>query len=715
MRKFTDRLHKVKINFSEGLVTFLTVLALIVVFLLIYQAVIPVSYNLQVGSIADEDIVLNRAVIDRVKTKAKAERQASQIADIYNRSEEIAQKNLADLATLFKRVDAERKKISDKFITKSDSSDADWLPTNAEITAAVGDAKKILPDYLAETLSDADWQLFFTMNPSTYEMVKSNAERLADYLVKKEITSYNLLSLVQNELDTLKVNSKSFASEYSLVGDLLRAIIKPNMVFNHETTLAARKDAYDAAIAQPVMIEKGTRVVLKGDKISSIEYQILRDAGLINAGSWDWQILLGTLLDVLAVFFIGRAYLAGHLVDGLTDAKRIVSILVTFLLPIIIAAYGAEFSPFMAPVYFATIIFTTYYGMRLALVFSACLLMLVFPIADMNFQFLFCSLVGVIVCAMLTDNFTKRNRYALVILMAAIAPTFTSIALDLLMKTSSGVMLSNSLIFFAVGALSAVAAIGVMPLYEIVLDAVSPLRLVELSNPNQPLLKRLLIEAPGTAQHSAMVANLAEVAAESIGANALLSRVGALYHDIGKLNNPSYFTENQFGENPHDKLSPEESAKIIFAHVTDGVKLAEENRLPEAVTAFIVEHHGDTVLMSIYPKACKIAEEKGMPLPDPADFSYPGRIPQSKETGIVMIADSVEAAMKSTGYRDLVNTEKLIRKIVKGKNDQDQLVDSGLSYQEVEKMVQAFLRVYEGQFHERLKYPDANPVSKRKM
>ena len=254
-----------------------------------------------------------------------------------------------------------------------------------------------------------------------------------------------------------------------------------------------------------------------------------------------------------------------------------------------------------------------------------------------------------------------------------------------------------------------------MPLYEIVLDAVSPLRLVELSNPNQPLLKRLLIEAPGTAQHSAMVANLAEVAAESIGANALLSRVGALYHDIGKLNNPSYFTENQFGENPHDKLSPEESAKIIFAHVTDGVKLAEENRLPEAVTAFIVEHHGDTVLMSIYPKACKIAEEKGMPLPDPADFSYPGRIPQSKETGIVMIADSVEAAMKSTGYRDLVNTEKLIRKIVKGKNDQDQLVDSGLSYQEVEKMVQAFLRVYEGQFHERLKYPDANPVSKRKM
>lgn len=369
----------------------------------------------------------------------------------------------------------------------------------------------------------------------------------------------------------------------------------------------------------------------------------------------------------------------------------------------------------MAPVYFATIIFTTYYGMRLALVFSACLLMLVFPIADMNFQFLFCSLVGVIVCAMLTDNFTKRNRYALVILMAAIAPTFTSIALDLLMKTSSGVMLSNSLIFFAVGALSAVAAIGVMPLYEIVLDAVSPLRLVELSNPNQPLLKRLLIEAPGTAQHSAMVANLAEVAAESIGANALLSRVGALYHDIGKLNNPSYFTENQFGENPHDKLSPEESAKIIFAHVTDGVKLAEENRLPEAVTAFIVEHHGDTVLMSIYPKACKIAEEKGMPLPDPADFSYPGRIPQSKETGIVMIADSVEAAMKSTGYRDLVNTEKLIRKIVKGKNDQDQLVDSGLSYQEVEKMVQAFLRVYEGQFHERLKYPDANPVSKRKM
>ena len=253
--------------------------------------------------------------------------------------------------------------------------------------------------------------------------------------------------------------------------------------------------------------------------------------------------------------------------------------------------------------------------------------------------------------------------------------------------------------------LSVVMAVGLIPIYELFSRRVSPIRLIDLSQPGQPLLKRLFIEASGTYHHSMMVANLADSAAEAIGADALLCKVAAYYHDIGKLEKPMYFTENQSdGINPHDDLSVEQSVAILTAHPEDGVKLARKNKIPEPIVAIINEHHGTTYPGYFYAKACAIAREQGLPDPDVNAFRYRGRIPKSRESAIVMIADTCEAAIRSKKIEDQAEIESTIRTLIKAKIDQDQLKDSGLSFDDIEKIVRAFKQVYAGVFHERIKY-----------
>ena len=262
------------------------------------------------------------------------------------------------------------------------------------------------------------------------------------------------------------------------------------------------------------------------------------------------------------------------------------------------------------------------------------------------------------------------------------------------------------------GFVSSILAIGLAPIIEIFISKVSPTKLISLADANQPLLKRLFMEAPATYQHSMMVANLAEAAAERIGANTLLTRVGAYYHDIGKLWNPQMYTENQNDFNPHSLLRHRESKNIIFKHVSYGQVIARQYGLPDVVIDFIRQHHGTTILQYFYTEACDEAEALGMELPDVSEYKYPGPSPQEKEIAIVMLADTVEAAMKSVrDPKNLQEVESFIRRLIKGKVIQNQLVDSGLSFHELEEITQAFMQVFEGQLHERVEYPDDNRIT----
>lgn len=708
---------------SGGLLLLIFGLLFVGAVFILYQSSTPVRYSLTEGQVSDQNVILTRPVINRAKTQERAQRAAAQVSDVLKRSAEIAKANVDEVEQLIATLKTHREAYlasqlneTDPAAIKAVERDLAWHPSADQIEKLTDQTLQELNQTLKTPLVGADLNPLFEMVPSTFTLVSDHLSRLTTLTTQEALSRTTRDRLLHDQVQGLIESNPQYTPEYQLIEGLLMKFIQPNLVYDEEGTRLAREEAARQVSNSPVLIEKGTQVLSAGEKVTAEHYQILKDAELLKTSRVDWSTLLGSILALTLLVLLSLAYLYKRRKKSLfSEEKKVLSVLVTLGVPFIFTAYTVNYSPLAVPVYFASILLTAYYGVKTALILTTGLTLLVFPMTYMNFHFLFCALFGVLVSALITDGFTNRDKYAFVIAGTALAPALASIALDFLLRTPVSTLLLNAGILASVGALSAVASVGVMPLYEIFLDAVSPLRLIELSNPNQPLLKRMLLEAPGTAQHSNMVANLSEVAADAIGADSLLARVGALYHDIGKMKNPAYFTENQDGENPHDYLTPQESARIIFAHVTDGVQMARDHHLPEEFTHFIVEHHGDTVLASIYAKACAQAEAQGLPQPDPKDYTYPGQIPQSKETGIVMIADSVEAAMKSTGYKDLERAEGLIRKIVKGKNDQDQLVDSGLSYQEVEQVIRAFLQVYAGQFHERIPYPDANPIRKTSL
>jgi len=255
------------------------------------------------------------------------------------------------------------------------------------------------------------------------------------------------------------------------------------------------------------------------------------------------------------------------------------------------------------------------------------------------------------------------------------------------------------------GLLSSVLTIGTLPIWENLFGVITPIKLLELANPNQPVLKRLLMETPGTYHHSIIVANLAERAADAIGANGLLVRVGAYYHDIGKLERPYYFKENQlYADNPHDKLDPILSTRIIQSHTQYGVEMAKRYNVPSIIHDFILQHHGTTPVVYFFHKA-KNNTEQEIKL---EDFRYLGPKPNCREVAILMMADTVEAAVRSLSDHTPKTVEELIRKLIHDKLEDGQLDDSNLTIRDLNTISEAFSSVISGIFHERVKYPQVN-------
>jgi putative nucleotidyltransferase with HDIG domain len=264
--------------------------------------------------------------------------------------------------------------------------------------------------------------------------------------------------------------------------------------------------------------------------------------------------------------------------------------------------------------------------------------------------------------------------------------------------------------------ISAILAIGFLPILENVFNIVTAMKLLELSNPNQKLLKRLLVEAPGTYHHSIMVANLAEVAAEEVGGNQVLARVASYYHDIGKIRRPYFFKENQLGrDNPHDKMTPNLSALVVILHVKDGLELAEEYNLPKEIKDVIAEHHGTTLAKYFY-----ITMKNSSKNPEDIkkeNFKYPGPIPRTKESAIIMLADSVEAAVRSIQEPTKGKIEEMVNNIISSKLNEGQLDNCDLTFMDLNKIRLAFLSTLNGIYHKRIEYPTDKsqlPEGKRK-
>jgi putative nucleotidyltransferase with HDIG domain len=360
---------------------------------------------------------------------------------------------------------------------------------------------------------------------------------------------------------------------------------------------------------------------------------------------------------------------------------------------------------FLYPAAAFSIIVAVIFETRLAIFLTMIQAALVGYIAQDSLEIAVYAAVGGILAVLTLRDVQRLNALFRVGLVAAVG----NLAVILIFRLPTDIAAMDLLTLLLLGlingsVLSAGLALAGIFLIGSVFGVITPLQLQELSRLDHPLLQELLRKAPGTYHHSIMVANLAEQGAEKVKANSPLVRVGSFYHDIGKMNRPEFFSENQNGGNPHDNLDPYSSARIIISHVTDGLELARRYRLPSRIRDFIGEHHGDRVLKSFYKKALDSAggEEEAV---DPARFRYKGPRPRSRETGIVQLADSIEATSRALGPNTEEEIERLVNKIVDEHLSEGQLVHSGLTLGDIQLLKESFIKTVKGRFHVRVRYP----------
>ncbi len=497
--------------------------------------------------------------------------------------------------------------------------------------------------------------------------------------------------------------------------DVVRASIRPNMLIDEEVTEAHRQQARDEVEMKTCV--KGEVIVRRGERVTQAQYAMLSSLGLLKEDSLDVQLITGIALVLLLVFACVALYMRRYERDKM-NPKSLTLLSLIALLVTGISLGLSRWNAYMMPVSLGVMLVYLLVDQRMAPYFNMCLGIIVSLLTNASSGLFSVTMFSVVLMSMVAGPivltvFTLRMQRTTTLLagvLVGISNFLCTMAVGLINSAELTTVLANALWAMGGGIISAVLCIGIQPLMELIFNLATNSKLIELSNPNQPLLRRLLLEAPGTYHHSIIVANLAEAATSAVGGNGLLARVGAYYHDIGKLKRPGYFMENQMGDNPHDRTDPRVSAAILTAHPRDGVAMAQKARIPEPVLEIIRQHHGDGIALFFYDKAVKLY---GADQVDVSAFRYEGPRPHSKEAAVVMLADTIEAAARSIPDPTPEKVDALIRKLVRAKLNDGQLDESELTFSDLERICSAFSTVLTGVFHERIEYPDI-PVPPRK-
>lgn len=520
------------------------------------------------------------------------------------------------------------------------------------------------------------------------------------------------------------VSTSSLSKRISreVVQELARLSITANKFYDEEATKTAKVEARENT--PTVYIKQGDVLVAKGEKITQEMYTLLEKNGLLKDEVNYWPqfglVLLSSLMTIGLIMFMRQS-------EGVSRFKYNNSQFVMLLLIILITIISMHITGivqneqrpyigYLAPIATGATLITLLIDLSLAYICSILFSILASVILNVHqgqifdFQFGFFAFVISFASIFAIHRASQRSTLLKAGIMTCL---FGSVAVFTLIVINNNGWTESSTLYaigFAIagGLLTTILVIGLMPFFEVTFGILSALKLVELSNPNHPLLRKLLTETPGTYHHSVMVGNLSEAAAEAIGADGLLCRVGSYYHDIGKTKRPSYFIENQNNmENPHDFIDPKLSKSIIIAHARDGVEMQKEYKLPKPIRDIAEQHHGTTFLHYFYHKALALAEEQGVE-PDftEKDFRYHGPKAQSKEAAVVGIADSVEAAVRSLRKPTVEQVETMIEKIIKSRLDDHQFNECDLTMRELDLIAQTLKETVMGIFHSRIEYPE---------
>lgn len=550
-------------------------------------------------------------------------------------------------------------------------------------------------------------------------LLKTDAASLQQVFDKATLTLNNILSVGISEKDYEGTNinriirknlvSNVTRNQITIITALLEQVIVPNLVIDETATEIAKKSAQSSVKPDKVTFEKGEKIVFEGEPVTKLKRDALAKAGysIFEVGYKGFFaifiiIVLSTLAFLRYLKTFEKNYLeANHIM--ITGTLALIFAVIAALIPM-------GFSPYILPFPAFIIILSIFTSPRIAFVLATLLLAVLTISFEYNVQFVSAFTLINLISAISIARIKFSRRFDLIRTGIEIAALSTVIVVTIyslekcLIEVDNILVLTDSLATFINGSLSGVIALGLLPALESTFKIITPYGLAELADHNQPLLKRLQFEAPGTYHHSLMVSNLCEAAAEAVGANPILARVGAFYHDIGKLKRPLFFVENQsyFGiENPHTKLNPRLSKMVVTAHPKDGFELAKEYGLPPILYNFILQHHGEGLASYFYTQA--IAEEGAENVKE-EQFRYTGPKPNMKETAILMIADAVESAVRSLKNPTNEEIEIIIDKIIIERLNDGQLSDSPLTLKDLKTIASTFSRILRGMQHNRIRY-----------
>jgi putative nucleotidyltransferase with HDIG domain len=542
-------------------------------------------------------------------------------------------------------------------------------------------------------LSDEDWI-----------KTQTGIQRSAERILTQGIPSGLPQSILQNAV-SLQVKFSVPVEAESLASKVLLAVLRPNLIPDEEQTKLKAQLEADKVPSVMENVQRGEVIVRKGEEITDWKFDVLEYYHLIRRGA-NWLAL--SLLTVLVSTAIGMfIWIEKLLGNHLRERDRLLILLLTLSIPSVLAM-GVPYATWIA----IGLLLGSFYGPSLGVTVMGLLSLILLTSMDISKIALLSGAAGGILSSYVAQRFKSREELALLGIIVGLTQGGIYFGLNILVGTAFGsnwYIVLQKAVFFAVSGLAwSIIALGLSPYLEKLFDLITPIRLAELANPNRPLLKRLATETPGTFQHTLLVATLAETAAKKLRCNVELVRAGTLYHDIGKMHDPLGFIENQMGgPNKHETeiKDPWLSAAIIKKHVTEGLVMAKKHSLPTAIQAFIPEHQGSMAIAYFYHQAQEMAKEDPSILVNKADFCYDGPIPQSRETGIVMLADSCEAALRSLKDATPEQALNMLNNIIRAKWQDGQLIDSGLTREELSKISQIFVDVWQQFHHKRIAYP----------
>jgi putative nucleotidyltransferase with HDIG domain len=641
---------------------------------------------LTVSDVAPFDIAAPRGAVqeDRSATEEAKMNAAREVSIVYTRDSATTEKVIGDLSTTIATIRAIQ-----------NLSGGGASPDREEKINTLRGALPI-------TMTEKTYHVLVNAEP---DFLQNNLTIALDSLVREEMEKGIKEETMPDSIKRARTRASTFKMppEYiSAMGDLFTNSIKPNIIVDWKATIREQQRKIAEVKAVTIEIPKGQVIIRKGEIVTPKHIEILEELGIYRP-TIDIKGLVGSAILVIIIMLIIIQYIKQHLPTYIHNDRYLVLMSIIVLAVAATSRWSTMISGFVAPIATASILITMIMNYRLSFLITAFLSILVSIFAES----IPCGAVALItgtVAVLSVSKVTRRWDLITASLIVVVTNILSAGVFSLIADESIMAISFNAFIWGGLnGMLSCLVAIGAMLFIENLFAVTTNIKLLELSNPAEPLMQRLLIEAPGTYHHSIIVGNLAETAAQAVGADPLLARVGAYYHDVGKLKRPYLFIENQLGrENPHDKLAPSLSTLIITSHVKDGLELAKQYKLPELITNIIIEHHGTSLVAYFYHQAKMKSSE---PIIE-EDFRYHGPKPRTKESAIIMIADSIEAAARSLSQPNANRIENLVNQIINDILRDGQLDECELSFKNISDLKRSFIKSMNGMYHTRIEYPD---------